>query len=437
MDQKGSMAKRYWLIVGSLVAVFAVVVAVVIFAYNVMSGDEGGLATPKPLDSAQSTPSPDTGDAQDDDFSNLPKRVTVMVLGLDETLALADVQLIVTFDTVNHRLDVISVPRDTYVELPRSDVNEIQAAGRFFPDSGVSKLTELNSYAGKELGAKYTKRFYEREFGIEIDYYAVINIKAFRNIVDAVGGIEFNVRSKGYTVNPPDQAINIHIPGGFRRLNGLEAEGIVRYRADYVNGDEGRVAVQQEFMQAFFSQVLERDAVLDSLPVLFTSLVEDVRTDFGLNDLMEYLPLIKTVSGSDVHFHQIPGAGQYVGIVSYFLIDDEAAADMIAELFFNVGVPNAPESSESTVPEELKIQVLNGGATIGAAGRLSEELEDEGYHVVETGDYDGAPKNYTRILVRNEENGALFEDRFRSARVEIDSALPAAYDVVIILGQGE
>jgi len=428
--QKRDAMKRYWLIVGSVVVVFAILTAAIVFAYMTLAtGERGRPAEENLLVGGQTDPDSTQKPTEEDETSKIPTRTTAMVLGLDEGGFLADVQLLVTYDAVSNQVDIISIPRDTYVDLPRDEVQAIQESGRYCPNNGIMKITELHSYAGKENGAAFAQRQLERMFDVEIDYFAVINVKAFRTIVDDVGGIWFEVRPEGYYYNPPDQVLNIHVPGGMRKLSGVEAEGVVRFRDGpngYANGDLGRISVQQAFMQAFFTQALSRDTLADSLPALFAALVNDVKTNFGLDSLLTYLPVVETLSGDNIHFHQVPGAGQYVGVVSYFVVDEQKFAEQKADIFGGV-----------TKEADLRIQLLNGGAAVGVTAQVHEALTNAGYNIVDMGIYNGAEKAYTRIQVREKANGEALAEQFSSAVVEVDEALPEEYDVVIILGQNE
>ena len=423
--QKQGVMKRYWAVLVSLLMVFAMMSSAVGFAYVTLAdGADSQLAQKQPMLGEE------PGAQGDDELANLPERTTAMVLGVDENGFLADVQLLVTYDATKNRLDVISIPRDTYVDLPQSEVRAMQEAGQFCPNNGVMKINAVHSYAGKELGAEFAQRQHERMFGVEIDYYAIINVKAFRDIVDAVDGIWFEVRPEGYYYNPPDQELAISIPGGLRKLTGREAEGIVRFRMGkngYFNGDLGRISVQQEFMKAFFEQVLSKETLVDSLPTMFASLVDDVKTNFGLDSVLRYLPAVKMLSGDHVHFHQAPGIDRTIDGVSYFLIDENEFAAMVGEVFDGVVAHGS----------DLQIQLLNGGAAVGVTAKAHEDLTAAGYNVVETGNYDGTEKIHTRILVREKEQSAGLIKHFPDAIVQVDEELPEAFDVVIILGQGQ
>ena len=444
-EQKSKLLKRYLLIVGSLVAVFGVLAAAFIFAYSIVTGgDTGELATQKPAETqaVTATPAPSTTSPPSafEDFLRAPDRTTVMILGLDEQGLLADIQLLATFDALSNRVDVISIPRDTYVVLPQSEVRAIQQDGRICPDDGVMKINEVHARTGTEKGPAAAQRQMQRMFGVDIDYYAVVNITAFRAIVDEVDGVPFTVRPEGYYYNPPDQDLVINIPGGYRVLTGIEAEGVVRFREGvnaYKDGDLGRINVQQEFMQAFLQTVLGQERLMGNLTALLSTMVSYVKTDFGIDSIPKYLSVLENINMDNIHFHRLPGAGEYVGVTSYFLMDEVAAEAMIYDIFHKSNADAANAAGNGVDISKLRVQVLNGGAADGAAGKTRDALIAKGYNVTDTGNYTGTQRVQTRILVREEAHGMPFVKEFASAAVELDKNIPAAYDVVIILGKGE
>jgi len=441
-EKKRKLVKRYLLIVGSLVVVFGLLAAAFVFAYSVVTGgDESHLATQKPVESDQSveTPAPTATSKPNpiEDIFRAPDRTTALVLGLDEQGLLADLQLLVTYDALANRADIISVPRDTRIVLPQTEVRAIQQDGRSCPDDGVMKINEVHARAGTEKGPAAAQRQITRMFGVDIDYYVVVNVAAFRAIVEEVGGIPFTVRPKGYYYNPPDQDLVIDVPGGFRVLSGIEAEGVVRYRDDYGGGDLERIGVQQEFLKAFLETVLGEERLMSNLPVLLSTMVSYVKTDFGIDSIPKYVTSLQSINMDNIHFHQLTGTAPTIDGVSYFVYDEVATEALIYEIFHKNNVEQAENDAEDMDVSTLRVQVLNGGATAGMAGTTRDALNAKGYNVTATGNYSGTQRVQTRIFVREEAHGAPFVKEFKSAVVEIDKDIPAVYDVVIVLGKGE
>jgi len=438
--------KRFGLIVGSVVSLFVIVAASIFFIYGAISEDGDGVATKQPIEQqGEATPPPgQSGEGTQQggigDLFTPPNRTTALVMGLDEDGLLADVQMLVTFDAVNNRVDVVQVPRDTYVMLPQAEVRSITQTGRYCPSDGVMKLNELHSYAGTEKGHEYVQRQMERMFGIQIDYYVTLDPAAFRSVVDAIDGVWFEVRAEGY-YNPMElQDLTIAIAGGYQKLDGHKAEMVVRFREGvnpYPDGDLGRMKVQRAFMQAMVEQVMEKETLMSNLPRLLSTLISYVKTDFGIDSIPRYLTSIEKVSVESIHFHQLTGSTPTIGGTSYFVQDAAATEALIYEVFHKNAVSVDAGGGGQMEAADMKVRVLNGGAAAGAAGRVRDELQNEGFQVVDTGNYDGTQRTYTRIFVREGVDGSVLEKYFASAEVEVDNELPAAYDVVIILGKND
>ena len=195
--------------------------------------------------------------------------------------------------------------------------------------------------------------------------------------------------------------------------------------------------VQRAFMQAMVEQVMEKETLMSNLPRLLSTLISYVKTDFGIDSIPRYLTSIEKVSVESIHFHQLTGSTPTIGGTSYFVQDAAATEALIYEVFHKNAVSVDAGGGGQMEAADMKVRVLNGGAAAGAAGRVRDELQNEGFQVVDTGNYDGTQRTYTRIFVREGVDGSVLEKYFASAEVEVDNELPAAYDVVIILGKND
>lgn len=196
---------------------------------------------------------------------------TCLIFGLDDGNGNTDTIMVATFDVPNKKIGLVSIPRDTVVSVERSAAqNKINAA---YGRNGVEELEE-------EL---------EELLGIPIDYYVRIRLSAFEKLVNAVGGVWFNV-PVDMDYDDPLQDLSIHLTKGYQILNGEQAMGLVRFRQNNDSegyGDVGRANTQQAFIKAMLGQVLS-GASLDSIPALVDILLNYVSTDAGLNDMLYF-----------------------------------------------------------------------------------------------------------------------------------------------------
>lgn len=99
------------------------------------------------------------------------------------------------------------------------------------------------------------KKYVSGVLGFEVDGYVLVDLDAFIQIVDLVGGVYFDVPQSMY-YNDPTQNLYINLAPGYQLLDGKQAMGLVRYRS-YAQADIQRISVQQEFLQALAKQCLQ------------------------------------------------------------------------------------------------------------------------------------------------------------------------------------
>ena len=217
---------------------------------------------------------------------------TFVILALDQSMANPDTILVGRLDTEAGTLDVVSIPRDTLVNV----------------SWGVKKISTILNQERNDMD-----RFLEHLsdlVGFTADCYAIVNLKALEKLVDCIGGVYYNVpRDMDY--DDPLQDLYIHIPKGEQHLSGAEAVKVLRYRngnngTGYPNGDLGRIATQMDFMKAISNQFLNLGNI-PNLSAVIDVFVENTQTNLNANNLAffvrEYLKLEK----DNVRFHTLPG----------------------------------------------------------------------------------------------------------------------------------
>lgn len=144
--------------------------------------------------------------------------------------------------------------------------------------------------------------------------------------------------------------ISIWMPG-LQTLNGEQAEQLVRFRK-YPTGDEGRIEVQQLFLKALAEKVLSSESILKNLPEYISILYKDVQTDISLTDAVKYANYVGKIDMNKITMQTLPGAGQYVGNVSYFIHDpDETSlgggSDLLSGTCDNAGRPDSKQQQRA------------------------------------------------------------------------------------------
>lgn len=155
----------------------------------------------------------------------------VLLLGKDRAAGLADAMILVSINEDTHRVGILQIPRDTYVEYTKKDYKKINAMPRV-------------------LGDRETKLFLSRSIGIELDYFISLDLDVLDRLVDAVGGVDVEIPQDMH-YEDPSQGLVIDLKKGRSHLNGKEAEQFVRFRSGYANADLGRIDAQKSFIRAF------------------------------------------------------------------------------------------------------------------------------------------------------------------------------------------
>lgn len=243
---------------------------------------------------------------------------TGLLVGLDKSKGLTDVLMVGVMDVEKNSVKVISVPRDLEIDFTDEDFEHIKENN---PDNNVSfcKLNEVYSLTGhNEQAFRDLKEIISIITGLEIDYLARIDVDGFSDLVDVIGGVEFNVPERMY-YSDPFQDLYIDLDEGYQLLDGDKAEQLVRYR-HYKMGDLQRIQVQQEFMVALFDKIMDIED-FDQVKDLATTGYNMFEADFGLLFALTYAEYFFNLDMKNVlsttNMITIPSYGEKVGELWY------------------------------------------------------------------------------------------------------------------------
>ncbi|MBS7297917.1 MAG: LCP family protein [Eubacteriales bacterium] len=217
-------------------------------------------------------------------------KANVLLLGVDKDGMRTDTIIIASYDLDNDKVNMLSIPRDTRMYIGKS-WQKINAA------YSLRKNGEMNGVHG-------TIEAVSRLTGIPINYYVVFSCEAFRNAIDALDGIEFDVPRRMYYTDPA-QDLYIDLQPGLQVLDGNKAEQLVRFRK-YPGGDIDRVKMQQQFVKALAEQKLNL-SIIGKLPDLFKVIKNDIKTNFTVAEVGKYIPNLKELSSENIIMYQLPG----------------------------------------------------------------------------------------------------------------------------------
>ena len=236
---------------------------------------------------------------------------TFLLMGSDDGNGNADTIMVGAFDVKNGKISVVSVPRDTLVDVSRT-VKKINGA---YGAGGVEQLLD-------EL---------EGVLGFRPDHYIKVDIQGFKDVVNLLGGVSFYVPCDMY--HDDGAGFIINLKEGTQWLNGDQALQLVRYRG-YANADLGRIQTQQKFLQQLAKQVLSVSSVTKINQ--YAQILEDYfDTDLSATELAYFgVAALGLDFSSDVSFATLPGDGSvsYKGIDWYYELYPEECLEIINDM---------------------------------------------------------------------------------------------------------
>lgn len=244
-------------------------------------------------------------------------KINILVIGLDYDGTRTDTIMVASYDLDNNEVKVLSIPRDTrmYVGGSYQKINCAYA---------ISKN-------GKKNGVNGTIEAVMRLTAIPIHYYVEFTFEAFRETIDALGGVDYDV-PQNMNYDDPAQNLHIHLSKGFQHLDGDKAEQLVRFRK-YPMGDIDRVAVQQDFIKELAKQKLNA-SIIGKVPDLFKVLQKDVKTNFKLTDMASYALNLADLSSESITAYSLPGMSDSISYgASYWICDMAQLKTLIEETF--------------------------------------------------------------------------------------------------------
>lgn len=242
---------------------------------------------------------------------------TILIGGLDNENGGSDTNLLVALDAKNGTINVVSLPRDTLLNVSWT----------------VKKLNNAYHHGGFSRTMEEVSKL----LGIPVNFYVTVDLQAFVELVDEIGGVDFDI-PVDMDYDDPYQDLHIHFEKGPRHLSGKEALQVVRWRQNndgtgYATADIGRIGTQQAFLQAMAQQTLQLSN-LDKVPSMAEIFAEHVDTNLKLSNLVWIGEQALRMGSENITFHTLPGdgAGYYKG-GSYYVLDDAATLELVNAYF--------------------------------------------------------------------------------------------------------
>lgn len=316
-----------------------------------------------------------------------------LLLGKSE--AMTDTIMVAKYSPSTGDATLLSIPRDSFVgNNPNTATasDKINSKYQISPQRTIDAVNELT--------------------GLNLKYYITVDTKALRDLVNAIGGVYFDVPIK-MDYDDSSQDLYIHLEPGYQLLDGQKAEWLVRFRHnnngtsysyEYGDNDLGRMRTQREFLMAVAKQTLRLENITKINDIL-NVIEQEVETNIDFDTMMEYAPALLNINADNIQTGMLPGTAQYCNGVAVYLVDEDEAKELVNELFLtssntttneesgmtntvsngtSVGSTNGV-SSGTTTQKNFTVEILNGTGSQTKLNQAIDQLEAQGYEVAKKG----------------------------------------------------
>lgn len=233
-----------------------------------------------------------------EDLVTIEGTKVILMVGVDnregDNAGRTDTIILAFLDMNNKKINLLSIPRDTYVKIP-----------------GTSTKTKIN-HAYFYGGITMTMSTIEDFLGIDIDDYVIIDFQGFADVVDAIGGVTVDVEMDMY-----EKWEGINLKAGTQTLNGKDALGYVRFRGT-PTADIGRIDRQQKFLKLLAEKLISISNVF-KIPQLVSIGFDNVSTSMSNAECVSLATSLVQMDLDNMEMFTVPGTGKYINSVSYWI----------------------------------------------------------------------------------------------------------------------
>jgi LCP family protein required for cell wall assembly len=309
------------------ITVFVVIAAILVIGFYVFitAKNFGGINNDGTVNNGGNTVS-----------NNVPldftKTINILILGSDQRTwdesGRSDVIILVNINPKTKKINLISIPRDSRVEIPGHGFNKVNAAynSLFYNDGGIKlSIKTIENLLGLPDGS--------------ISYFVVFNFDGFKKVIDALGGVTIDVTEPMHYHSKLGD-VNIDLEPGVQHLDGEKALEYARFRYDQY-GDftrtpdgkiHGRVARQEKLIEALINQTKSLRTIW-RLPQISNAISKAIYTNITPSQFTKLALLLKNDTAKDLNIVPFPGTDRYIDGISYVVPDYDKLKEMGKEYF--------------------------------------------------------------------------------------------------------
>jgi LCP family protein required for cell wall assembly len=314
-----------------------------------------------------------------------------------------DTMILVHLPADGSRASFVSLPRDSYVQIPGHGWDKLNAAYAYGYNAVPGSASDSDKQAA---GAQLLIRTVSALTGLRIDHYAEVDLLGFFNLSNVVGGVQVNLCAPVH-----DSYSGANFPAGVQTISGADALKFVRQRHNIgtTSSDFDRIRRQQVFIAGVLRKMLSENVLLNlgKQRQLVQAVAQSLTVDQSL-DIMSLAQQMQSVTAGSIQFQTMPYVGDDTDSQGRYILrlkDADTLHQFFAQLSADPApaqgsaAPSATPAAPATVPAaQVKVAVYNGSGTPGLAAAAATDLRAKGFTVPTTGNADST--SYTQTEIR-------------------------------------
>lgn len=379
--------------------------------------------------------------------------IKVLILGVSTDLdsQLTDTIMVASYNPNTQKANLLSIPRDSY-----TGKNTAKATASL----------KINALYNIEKTPEKTLKAVNEITGLDIKYYVIVKTEALIQLVDAIGGVEFNVPID-MKYDDPTQDLHIDLKAGTQKLDGEKAEQVLRFRhsnpdkngvmstypSEYGNDDFGRMRTQRDFISALLKQTLKPGNIF-KLGEILEIAHKNVETNLELSYIKDYIPYAVEFNTDNLQTATLPGKTpdmKDTNNVSIFVINKKLSTELIQSMFYvdsteetedniitnSLNTTSNSISSTTTIKDdELKIELINGSGNTSKLEEAKTKLEEAGFTVKKT----GKTSTISKTVITNKKNATdeqlkNIKQVLNAGSISTNKQASSQVDITIVIGE--
>lgn len=393
-------------------------------------------------------------------------QVLVMGVSTDNGGKLTDTIIIGSYDPKTQKASLLSIPRDTFVGKSQKSASAYDKINALYQKSPEKTLEAVN-----------------RITGLDIKYYLVVDNQALIDLVDVIGGVEFEVPID-MIYDDTSQDLHINLKKGLQKIDGEKAEQLLRYRhgnldpktgryiggypEEYGGNDIGRMKTQRNFIIETVKQTIRAKNILKIKDIIDIA-YEHVETNLPIAEVKDYVPYAVNIDVEAMRSEVLPGVTDQLGPQNlWFFVANQFETDILVQDLYSspeeetegteteegTEVTDSNGGESSTEPEgentsdtqesniekseaaKVKIEILNGSGSSKVLNEVKKELTAKGYKVTKTNATTSTAKT---TIINKTDVDSKFTENIKSilgiGNISTSSVSSSKVDITIIIGK--